>query len=125
MLARAPLAFPFDLDAGAIHCPAVVCLQTKRRDKQVEWALRAAIRNVHRKCLLALADGAGLRQVPIECRQPQEACYKARCLPKRHPEQHLHCQTGLDRSVTECPRPTPLDGRFGTPIHFGIEPDRQ
>jgi hypothetical protein len=77
VLAGIPLAFPFDLDAGAIHCSAVVCLQTKRSDKQVQRALRAAIRNVHRKCLLALADGAGLRQVPIECRKPQEAFHKA------------------------------------------------
>jgi hypothetical protein len=66
MLARVSLAFPFNLDAGAIHCPAVVCLQTKRRNKQVQRALRAAIRNVRRKCLLAAADGAEVRHVPIE-----------------------------------------------------------
>jgi hypothetical protein len=78
-----------------------------RGDKQVQRALRAAIRNVHRKCLLASAHGAEVRHVPIESRQPQEDFHKARCLPKRHPEQYLHCQTGLNRCVTECPRPTP------------------
>jgi hypothetical protein len=80
MLARVSLAFPFNLDAGAIHCPAVVCLQTKRRDKQVQRALRAAKRNVHRKRPLTSTDGAEVRHVPIESRQPQEAFYKARRL---------------------------------------------
>jgi hypothetical protein len=70
VLARVPFAFTLDLDAGAI-------------DKQVQRALRAAIRNVHRKCLLASADGAEVRHVPIESRQPQEAFHKARCLPKQ------------------------------------------
>ena len=49
-------------------------------EKQVKWALRAALRNVHRKCLLASADGAEVRNVPIEARQPQEAFHKARRL---------------------------------------------
>jgi len=80
MLARVPLAFPFDLDAGAIHCPAVVSLQTMSADKQVQWALRAVIWNVHGKCLLAASDGAEVRHVPIESRQPQGAFYKARRL---------------------------------------------
>jgi hypothetical protein len=67
MLARVPLAFPFDLDAGAI-------------DKQVQRALRAAIRNVHRKRPLTAADSAEVRHVPIEARQPKQAFYKARRL---------------------------------------------
>jgi hypothetical protein len=83
MLAGVPLAFPFDLDAGAI-------------DKQVQRALRATIRDVDRKRPLASADGAEVRNVPIEARQPQEAFHKARRLPKRHSEYHFHGQARLD-----------------------------
>ena len=73
VLAGIPFAFTLDLDAGAI-------------DQQVQRALRATIWNVHRKRPLASADGAEVRNVPIEARQPQEAFHKARRLPKRHSE---------------------------------------
>lgn len=88
-------------------------------------ALRAAIRNVHRKRPLTWADGAEVRHVPVQPRQPKQAFDEARRLAKRHPEQDFHGQASLDRSVTEGPRPAPLAGRFGMPIHRGIEPDRQ
>jgi hypothetical protein len=73
MLARIPLAFSFDLDAGAV-------------DQQVQRALRAAIRNVDRKCPLTSADGAEVRHGTSETRQPLEAFNEARNLLKCHPE---------------------------------------
>ena len=112
VLARVPFAFTLDLDPCAV-------------DKQVQRALRASIWNVDRKCLLPSADGAEIRHIPIESRQPQEASHKASRLAKRHPEQDFHREARLDRGVAERLRSAPLAGRFGMPIHLGVEPDRQ
>ena len=112
MLAGVPLAFSFDLDASAI-------------DQEVQWAFRAAIGDVDRKRPLPSADGAEVRHGPVQTRQPQQALDEARRLTKRHPEQHFHGQACLDRGITEGPRSAPLAGRFGIPVHLGIEPDRQ
>lgn len=125
MLTCVPVALTLNLDAGAVHCPAMVCLQTMREDQQVQRALRAAIRNDHRKRPLAAADGAEVRHNSVQPREPQQAFHKASRLAKRHPEKHFHRQTGLDRSVAACLRPAPLAGGFGIPVHLGIEPDRQ
>ena len=65
VLAGIPFVFTLDLDAGAIHCPAVVCLQTRRGDQQVQRALLTTIWNVHRKRPLTAADGTEVRHVPI------------------------------------------------------------
>jgi hypothetical protein len=35
MLVSVPFAYPFDLDAGAIYCRAVVCLHIVRGDKEM------------------------------------------------------------------------------------------
>jgi len=56
----------------------------------VQRALRAAIRNDHRKRPLAAADGAEIRHNPVQPREPQQAFHKARRLAKRHPEKHFH-----------------------------------
>ncbi|PIL21314.1 hypothetical protein P775_04820 [Puniceibacterium antarcticum] len=69
-----------------------IAQQCPRGDQKVQWAVRAAIRNVDRKRPLTAADGAKVRDVPIESRQPQQAFHKARSLTQGHPEQHLHRQ---------------------------------
>jgi hypothetical protein len=55
VLARIPLAFPFDLDPGAVRCPATVCLQTVRGDQEMKRTLRSPMRDVHDKSFLATA----------------------------------------------------------------------
>jgi len=90
VLASIPFAFTLNLDPCAV-------------DKQVQRALRAAIRNVHRKRPLTSADGAEVRHVPVQPRQPKQTFDEARRLAKRHPEQDFHGQASLDRSVTEGP----------------------
>jgi hypothetical protein len=67
MLARVSLAFPFDLNPCAV-------------DKQVQRAVRTAIRHVHYKIPLMAAEDAEVRDVPIESRQPKQAFHKARRL---------------------------------------------
>ena len=112
MLTRVPFALSLDLD------PRVV-------DEKVQRARRAAEWDVHRKSLLTALQGAEVRHRPIKPRQSQEAFNKARRLAKRHPEHHFHDQARLDRGVAERLRSTALAGRFGIPVHLGIEPDRQ
>ena len=73
MLVGVPFAFSFDLDASAIN-------------QEVQWAFRAALRDVDRKRPLASADGAKVRHGPVQTRQPQQALDEARRLAKRHSE---------------------------------------
>ena len=124
MLAGVPFAFTLDLDPCAVHCPAVAACSNERV-QQVQRAFRAAIRDVDRKRPLSSADGAEVRHGPVQPRQPQETFHKPSRLAKRHPEKHLHGQASLDRGITEGPRPAPLAGGFGIPVHLRIEPDRQ
>ncbi len=112
MLARIPFAFPFDLDAGAI-------------DQEVHRALRAAILDVDRKRPLTSGQSAEVRHDPVQSRQSQEAFHKARCLPKRHPEQHFHGQACLNGGITVGRLSAALSGGRSIAIHLGIEPDRQ
>ncbi len=46
-------------------------------------------------------------------------------LPKRHPEQHLQGQTGLDRRIAELRVPAAFASRSRCPDHLRIKPDRQ
>ena len=41
MLKGVPLSFALSLDAGAVHCPAVVCLQTMGGGQKVQGPGRA------------------------------------------------------------------------------------
>ena len=77
MLARIPLAFTLDLDAGAV-------------DQQVQRPLRAAIRDVHGQGLLAAGQRAEVGHCPVQADQLQQALDKPGRLPKRHAEQDLH-----------------------------------
>ncbi|AGI68937.1 hypothetical protein OAN307_c34490 [Octadecabacter antarcticus 307] len=45
MLACVPLAFALSFDASAVHCPAVVCLPTMRRDQEVRRPRRSLVWN--------------------------------------------------------------------------------
>jgi hypothetical protein len=75
---------------------------------------------------LAAADGAEIRHNPVQPReQQQQAFHKACRLARCRPEKHFDGQARLDGSVTECPRPPPLTGGLGIPVHLGIESDRQ
>ena len=70
MLAGVPVAFTFNLVAGAIHCPAVVCISTMRGDQHVQRAFRATILDVDRKRPRPSADGAEVRHGPVQPCQP-------------------------------------------------------
>jgi len=61
MLAGVPLAFPFNLDAGAVRCPAVVCLQTMSIRIGQGWALVQFLRSRRRE----LAMTNSLRMIAV------------------------------------------------------------
>ena len=65
-----PLAFAFDLDAGAV-------------DQEVERALRAAIGDVDLQGLLATAKGAEVGHRPVQADQPQQALDRSGRLAER------------------------------------------
>ncbi len=112
VLSGVPLPFAVNFDAGAV-------------DQQVQRPLRATVWNVDLQGLLATAEGAEVGHCPVQTDQPQQALDKAGRLAKRHAEQHLHRQAGVDRSVTVVGLPTTLAGGLSAPGHLGIEPDRQ
>ena len=99
VLTRIPLAFTLHLDPRAV-------------DQQVQWTLRPPMRDVHGKGLLATADRAEIRHIPVQSSQPKQALDEATSpwslgpvafpwldLPQCHAEKDLHRQAGLDGSV--------------------------
>ena len=112
VLARVPLAFALNLDAGAV-------------DQQVQRPFGATIRDVDGEGLLAAAQRAEVGHRPVKPDQAQQAFDEPRRLPECHAEQHLHGKAGLDRAIAVAlPAATPAC-RCGLPAHLGIEPDRQ
>ena len=109
MLAGVPLAFALDLDPGAV-------------DQQVQRALRTAIGNVDLQALLTAAEGAEVRHRPVQVDQVQQALNEPGRLAKRHAEQHLHGQAGLDRGIAIVGLSTAPAGRRSLPDHGGIKP---
>lgn len=81
-----PLTFALDLDPGAV-------------DQQMQRTLRPPMRDVHGKALLATAERAEVRHVPVQADQAEQALDEASRLPQRHAEKDLHRQAGLDGSV--------------------------
>ena len=112
MLASVPLTFALDLDASAV-------------DQEVQWAWRAAIRDVDLQGLLAPRQRAEVGHGPVQAGQAQQALNEACCLSERHAEQHLHRQAGLDGCFTVVRLSAAFAGWTGLPRHLGIEPDRQ
>ncbi len=89
MLAGVPLTFTLRLDAGAV-------------DEQVlQRAGPAARRQAQVQSSLAAAQGAEVRDRPLQANAPKQALHEPGCLPQRHPEQHFQGQTGLDRGIVE------------------------
>ena len=57
------------------------------------------MRDGHGRRLLAAAQGAEIRHIPVQANQPKQALDKPGRLPQRHPEQDFHRQEGLDGRV--------------------------
>jgi hypothetical protein len=68
------------------------------------------------------AQRAEVRHSPVQVDQPKQTLDEPGRLPEGHPEQHLHCQAGLDGRVTVVRLAATLAGRRGLPDHGGIEP---
>ena len=105
VLARIPLAFTLHLDPRAV-------------DQQVQWTLRPPMRDVHGKDLLATADRAEIRHIPVQSSQPKQALDEATSpwslgpvalswpdLPQRQIEQDLDRQADLHRRTRQHRRP--------------------
>lgn len=112
MIARVPLAFPLDFDAGAV-------------DQKVQRALRASIGDVDGEGVLTTRQGAEIRHRPVQPYQPQQAFDETRRLPERHPEEHFHRQARLDSGITVGRLSATLAGGRSPPTHLWIEPYRQ
>ena len=118
MFAGVPFAFALRLDPCAV-------------DQQMERALGATVKDVHRQGLLTAGSCAEVRHGPVKTDQAQQArrsrlAMVARTsgatwldLPECHPERHLHRQTCLDSGIaTGLLSATPA-GRRGIPTHPG------
>jgi hypothetical protein len=112
VLARVPLPFALDLDPGAV-------------DQQVQRAVGAAVGDVDLQGLLAARQHAEVGHPPIKADQTQQALDEPGRLAQRHPEQHLHRQTGLDGGIIVVWLAPALASRRSVPGHRGIKPDRQ
>ena len=112
VLTRVPLTFPFDLDPGAV-------------DQEMQRTLRAPVWDVHGKGLLAMAQCAEIRHIPVQSYKLQETFDEPSRLPERHAEKDLHRQAGLDCSLAVNGLSPTLAGWLRGPRHARIEPDRQ
>ncbi len=83
------------------------------------------MRDVDGKGLLATAERAEIRHVPVQADQAKQALDEASRLPQRHAEKDLHRQAGLDGSVAVDGLSPPIACRLRRPRHVRIEPDRQ
>lgn len=110
MLAGVPLAFPLDLDAGAV-------------DQQVQRAVLTAVGNVHLQGLLAPRQRAEVWHGPVQADQSQQALSEPGRLAEGHAEQHLHRQAGLDGGIAVVGLAATFTGRSSLPGHGGIKPD--
>ena len=72
---------------------------------------------------LAAAQGAEVRDFPVQPGQTKEAFDEPSGLPEGHAEQHLHCETNLDRGIAELGLTPPLACRRRMPRHLRIKPD--
>ena len=110
MLARVPLSFTLGLDPSAI-------------DQQAERSRSATVRDGDVQCLLTAAQSAEVWDFPVEACQPQQTFDEPGGLPEGHAEQHLHCETSLDRGTAELGLTPPLACRRRMPRHLRIKPD--
>jgi len=100
-----------------------LCLDPRAVNQKVQRASPTTILQVYVQRLLTAAKGVEIRHLPAQPHQFQQILNKACRLPKRHPEQHLQCQPGLDRGVTELLPPTAFT-RYGRyPDRLGIKSD--
>jgi len=106
------LAVALDLDASVV-------------DQQVQRAVRTAGGDVDLQGLLTPLQRAEVRHIPVQADQPQQALDEPSRLPQRHPDQHLHRQTGPDSGVAVVGLPSTLANGGGSPGHGGVQPDRQ
>ncbi len=90
-------------------------IHTHTADQQVQCARRRTIWDLDVQGLLAVAKCAEVRHRPIQPSKIKQTCHHPGRLPRRHREQRLQRQSGLDRGIRE-------DGSrprfpFGAAIH--------
>jgi hypothetical protein len=83
------------------------------------------MRDVHDKGLLATAEPAEIRDIPVQTDEAQQALHGPVRLPQRHAEQELHRQAGLNGGVGVDGPSRSLARRQRCPCHPGVKPDRQ
>ena len=79
-------------------------------------------RDVDLQALLTAAEGAEVRNHPVQIDQLQQALDEASRLAKRHAEKHLHRQAGLDRRIAVVGLSARLPVGEASLGHGGIEP---
>ena len=81
------------------------------------WAPRSAMRDVHRKGLLATTERAAIRHLPVKADQPQQAFDEPGRLLTRHPEQDSTMSStsasGSGPGGGSSRPPRPVSGRRG------------
>lgn len=83
------------------------------------------MREVNGQRLLAAAQGAEIRHIPVQANPPKQAFDEPGRLPQSHPEQDFHRQAGLDGGIAVDGLSPPLACWLCRPRHVRIEPDRQ
>ena len=112
MLSGTPLTFALGLDTGAV-------------DQKFQRAFPSTVGDGHVQLSLATAQGAEVRDRPVQLDQPKQAFDETSRLSQRHTEQHLHRQARLDRRIAEAQLPTTFSGQRWFPHHIGIKPHCQ
>jgi len=151
MLARVPLPFTLNLDAGTVHCPAGYCAAIPERGSAgvvAPWnrdtgSPLSDFSGPSRACKHALPGSGRLRVLksgtgqsgsanfnrlstrPVTCRSGRRNNIFSPSRSLLHNNLTGNGQTGLDRGITERGLASLLAGGSGAPIHPGIEPDRK
>lgn len=112
VLLRLPLAFAEHLDAGAV-------------DQQVQAGCRGACLDRHRQMFLVPADGAEVRNLPIQAGQLEQALRHPHRLAQRQIGQALDGQTELDCGLTVLRTAAPLAAGAAVPAHILLQPGEQ
>ena len=112
MLACVPLAFTLRLDASAI-------------DQKVQWPCRTLVGDGDGQGSLSPAQGAVVRDRPVQPDKLQQTGHKPDRLPQRQAEQHFECQAGLYRCIAIGLLTASSPRWCSLPYHFRIKPDRE
>lgn len=112
MLVCMPLALSLDPDAGAF-------------DQQVQQAFGTPMWDIRGQSLLAAAERAEVRHLPVQADQLLQALDDSLGLARSHAEHHLHRQAFLYSGIAVGLLSAAPTCRRGIPAHLGVKPDRQ